>query len=99
MGFATLGWHSSALHPRSGDPGVIDPRHDAVLLINSGVVFWLLRSSSLSSFVLERAVVTYGMTALAIFLSITRFIAVMRRDGISVAGADAPCGRPFLTLD
>lgn len=72
----------------------------AVLLINAGFVFWLLLSSSLSSFVLERAVVTYGLTALAIFLSITRFIAAMRRDGISVAWGNAPLRPPIpLALD
>jgi hypothetical protein len=68
-----------------------------VLLINAGLVFWLLLSSSLSSFVLERAVVTYGLTALAIFLSITRFIAAVRRDGISVAWGEAPL-RPAIPL-
>ena len=61
-----------------------------VLLINAGFVFWLLLSSSLPSFVLERALVTYGLTALAIVLSITRFIAAMRRDGITVAWGQPP---------
>jgi hypothetical protein len=57
------------------------------LLINAGLVFWLLVSSSLRSFVLERSVVTYGLTAIAIFFSITGFVAMMRRDGITVQWA------------
>ena len=59
----------------------------AVLMLNAGLVFWLLLSSSLRSFVLERSAVTYGLTAIAIFFSITRFMAMMRRDGITVEWA------------
>jgi hypothetical protein len=55
-----------------------------VLLINVGVVLWLLLSASLHAFVLERSAVTYTLTGGAIFFSINRFIAMMRRDGISV---------------
>ena len=55
-----------------------------VLMLNTGVVLWLLISSSLQAFVLERTAVTWGLTALAVFLSITRFVATMRRDGITV---------------
>ena len=51
-------------------------RHRAVLL-----------SSSLHAFVLERSAVTYGLTAVAIYLSVTRFVATMRRDGITVEWA------------
>ena len=58
-----------------------------VLMLNVGLVFWLLISSSLRSFVLERSVVTYGLTAIAIFFSITGFMAMMRRDGITVQWA------------
>ncbi len=63
-----------------------------VLMLNAGLVFWLLLSSSLRSFVLERSAVTYGLTAIAIFFSITRFMAMMRQDGITVewARADGP---------
>lgn len=61
----------------------------AVLLLNTGLVLWLLASTSLHTFVLERPVVTYGLTAGAIFLSITRFIAMMRQDGITVEWAGA----------
>lgn len=60
-----------------------------VLLLNAGLVFWLLVSSSLSSFVLERSAVTYGLTAAAIFFSITRFVSMMRRDNITVVWARA----------
>jgi hypothetical protein len=38
----------------------------------------------LRSFVLERSLVTYGLTAIAIFISITGFMTMMRRDGITV---------------
>ena len=58
-----------------------------VLMLNAGLVFWLLVSSSLRSFVLERSVVTYGLTAIAIFFSISGFMAMMRRDGITVQWA------------
>lgn len=55
-----------------------------VLMLNSGIVLWLLLSASLRTFVLERTAVTWGLTAVAIFFSITRFIAAMRGDGIIV---------------
>lgn len=55
-----------------------------VLMLNAGIVLWLLVSSSLRAFVLERTAITWGLTALAIYLSITRFLAAMRRDGITV---------------
>ncbi len=74
-----------------------------VLMLNAGVVFWLLVSSSLRSFVLERSLVTYGLTAIAIFFSITGFVTMMRRDGITVQWAshratrsdsESTCARP-----
>jgi hypothetical protein len=55
-----------------------------VLMVNAGIVFWLLLSSSLRAFVLERTAVTWSLTATAIFLSITRFVAAVRRDGVTV---------------
>ena len=61
----------------------------AVLMLNAGLVLWLLMSTSLRSFVIERSLVTYGLTAVAIFFSITRFIAMMRRDNIRVEWASA----------
>ncbi len=60
----------------------------SVLMLNAGLVFWLLVSSSLRSFVLERSAVTYGLTAIAIFFSITGFMAMMRQDGITVEWAN-----------
>jgi intracellular septation protein A len=59
----------------------------SVLMLNAGLVFWLLVSSSLRSFVLERSLVTYGLTSIAIFISITGFMAMMRNDGITVKWA------------
>jgi hypothetical protein len=38
----------------------------------------------LNAFVLERTVVTWSLTAVAIFFSITRFVAAVRRDGVTV---------------
>jgi hypothetical protein len=55
-----------------------------VLLLNAGFVLWLLVTSSLHAFVLERAGITYGLTALAIYLSIRQFVVMMRGDGITV---------------
>jgi hypothetical protein len=55
-----------------------------VLLLNAGFVLWLLVTSSLHAFVLERAAVTYTMTACAIYLSIRQFVVMMRGDGITV---------------
>jgi hypothetical protein len=61
-----------------------------VLLLNAGFVIWLLVTSSLHAFVLERAGVTYSMTACAIYLSIRQFLVMMRGDGITVQwGANA----------
>ena len=60
-----------------------------VLMLNAGFVSWLLLSTSLRSFVIERSVITYGLTAVAIFFSITRFVAMMRRDNIRVEWARA----------
>jgi hypothetical protein len=65
-----------------------------VLMLNAGLVFWLLVSSSLRSFVIERSAVTYGLTAIAIFFSITGFMAMMRRDGITVEWAKPKRGAP-----
>jgi drug/metabolite transporter (DMT)-like permease len=59
-----------------------------VMMLNAGLVFWLLVTSSLRSFVLERSAVTYGLTAIAVFLSITGFMAMMRHDGITVQWAN-----------
>jgi len=55
-----------------------------MLLLNAGIVLWLLLSSSLRTFVLERTAVTWSLTAAAVFVSISRFVAALRNDGISV---------------
>ena len=56
----------------------------SILMVNAGLVLWLLAVSSLRTFVVERSVVTYGLTAVAIFFSITRFVAMMRHDDVTV---------------
>jgi hypothetical protein len=61
----------------------------AVLLINTGVVLWLLLTASLRTFVLERMAVTWSLTAFAVFCSIYGFILTMRRDGRSVQWGNA----------
>jgi hypothetical protein len=58
-----------------------------MLLLNAGIVLWLLLSSSVRTFVLERTAVTWSLTAAAVFVSITRFVAAMRSDGITVEWA------------
>jgi len=52
-----------------------------VMLFNSGVVAWLLLSSSIRAFVVERTAITWLLTAGAIFCSIYGFSATMRTDG------------------
>ncbi|MGO8862315.1 MAG: VC0807 family protein [Acidimicrobiales bacterium] len=61
-----------------------------VLLLNAGFVLWLLVTSSLHAFVLERAAVTYTLTACAIYLSIRQFVRMMRGDGITVQWGAEP---------
>jgi hypothetical protein len=61
-----------------------------VLLLNAGFVLWLLVTSSLHAFVLERAAVTYTLTACAIYLSIRQFVKMMRGDGITVQWGAEP---------
>lgn len=56
----------------------------ATLLVNSGVVLWLLLNSSLRSFIIERSVITWGTTTLAVTLSILGFIRTLRNDGVHV---------------
>ncbi|HLN17038.1 MAG TPA: VC0807 family protein [Acidimicrobiales bacterium] len=72
----------------------------AVLMLNAGIVFWLLVSSSLRAFVLERMAITYGLTAVAIFFSVTRFLAMMRGDGVTIVWGKNREPRPLLvTVD
>lgn len=54
------------------------------LLVNSGLVLWLLLTSSLRSFVLERSAVSWGTTAIAITLSILGFTRTLRNDGVHI---------------
>lgn len=56
----------------------------AVLITNTGIALWLLLSSSLNSFVLERTGVAWSLTAAAITCSVLGFTTTMRRDGIHV---------------
>ena len=69
-----------------------------VLLLNAGFVLWLLVTSSLHAFVLERAAVTYSMTACAIYVSIRQFVVMMRSDGITVQWG-AKVETALLTVD
>jgi hypothetical protein len=63
----------------------------AVLLVNSGLVAWLLITSSLQTFVLERTAITWSLTAGAIFLSISGFSSTMRQGGYSLRwGSSVP---------
>lgn len=55
-----------------------------VLIADAGIVLWLLLTSSLRSFVLERTGVAWSLTAAAVACSILGFTATMRRDGIRV---------------
>lgn len=55
-----------------------------MLLANSGIVLWLLLTSSLKTFVLERTGVAWFLTAAAITCSIVGFTMTMRRDGVRV---------------
>ncbi|HVC24390.1 MAG TPA: VC0807 family protein [Acidimicrobiales bacterium] len=54
------------------------------LLANAGVVLWLLLTSSVGAFVLERTAVSWGLTTAAIVWSIVGFTRVMRRGGRAV---------------
>jgi hypothetical protein len=56
----------------------------AVLMLNTGVALWLLLSSSLKAFTLERTAVSWTLTAVAIACSIFGFTGTMRRDGCTV---------------
>lgn len=55
-----------------------------VMLANAGVVLWLLLSSSLQAFVVERTVTTWSLTTLAIVVSTLWFGRAMRREGLRV---------------
>ncbi len=55
-----------------------------VLLSNAGFVMWLLFSSSLHAFVVERTAVSWTLTGVGIVVSTAWFVRTMRRDGIAV---------------
>ena len=55
-----------------------------VLLVNAGFVLWLLVTSSLHAFVVERALVNWALTGAGIVASVAWFMRSMRRDGIAV---------------
>ncbi|HEX4217406.1 MAG TPA: VC0807 family protein [Acidimicrobiales bacterium] len=55
-----------------------------VMTVNAGLVLGLLLESSLRAFVVERTVVSYGLTTGGILLSTIWFVRVMRRAGIPV---------------
>lgn len=55
-----------------------------VLLSNVGFVLWLLLTTSLHAFVVERAAVSSLLTVSGIALSVVWFVRVMRRDGVTV---------------
>lgn len=56
----------------------------ALLFVNAGLVLWFLVESSLRSFVLERGLVSLGLEAVGIGLSVLWFIRMMRGEGISL---------------
>jgi hypothetical protein len=62
----------------------------AVLLSNAAITIWLLVSTSLRDFVLERAVASYGLTMAAIVISAVWFHHSMRRDGVKVSWRTRP---------
>jgi hypothetical protein len=59
-----------------------------VLAANAGLVLWLLLTSSLRVFVVERTLITWMLTATGIALSVFWFVRSMHGQGISVR-----CGR------
>jgi len=61
-----------------------------VLLANAGLVFWLLLTSSLKAFVLERTATSWALTALAAAASTVWFLRSMRREGLHVRWGSAP---------
>lgn len=65
-----------------------------VLLTNAGFVLWLLFTSSLHAFVLERTAVTWVLTGLGVFVSTWWFIRSMRRDGVGVRWGGKPVVAP-----
>jgi uncharacterized membrane protein len=61
-----------------------------VLLVNSGFVLWLLVTSPLHAFVIERTLVGWVLMGSGIAISTAWFIRVMRRAGITVRFGSLP---------
>ncbi|HMD45863.1 MAG TPA: VC0807 family protein [Acidimicrobiales bacterium] len=61
-----------------------------VLLANAGFVLWLLVTSSLHAFVIERALVNWTLTGIGTAVSVVWFLHSMRRAGIAVRWGRAP---------
>ncbi|HLN16288.1 MAG TPA: VC0807 family protein [Acidimicrobiales bacterium] len=61
-----------------------------VLLTNAGFVLWLLFSTSLHAFVLERTIVSTALTVGGVALSISLFLRVMRGHGVTVRFGGSP---------
>jgi hypothetical protein len=55
-----------------------------VLMSNAAFVLWLLFTSSLHAFVVERTAVSWTLTLAGTALSVAWFVRTMRRDGIAV---------------
>jgi hypothetical protein len=55
-----------------------------VLLSNAALVMWLLLTSSLHAFVIERTALSWVLTGTGIVVSTMWFVRTMRRDGIAV---------------
>lgn len=65
----------------------------SVMLVNAGFVMWLLVTSSVKAFVVERTAVSWGLTIAAVVLSAGWFVRTMRRNGITVRwGRRQPVG-------
>jgi hypothetical protein len=64
-----------------------------VLLTNAGFVFWLLLTSSVRAFVLERTATSWALTAIAAACSTLWFVRAMRREGLHVRWG-APTAAP-----
>jgi hypothetical protein len=62
----------------------------AVLLTNAGLVFWLLLTTSLKAFVLERTASSWALTAIAALCSTAWFVRAMRREGLLVRWGAKP---------
>lgn len=65
-----------------------------VLLTNAGFVTWLLLTSSLKAFVVERTAVSWALSTVAIALSVGWFIRSMRRSNVTVHWGSGNLAQP-----